>query len=124
MKKLLALILALVMSLSLVACGGSNNNAAEPAADNNAADETETPAANDETEAPAANSDVKIGLICVEDENSGYDYAHIAGLTEACENLLNRLYEDGIVDASTDISVLKMMLKQDGLLDPDIPKDR
>ncbi len=87
MKKLLALILVLVMSLSLVACGGSNNNAAEPAADNNAADETETPAANDETEAPAANSDVKIGLICVEDENSGYDYAHIAGLTEACENL-------------------------------------
>ncbi len=45
-------------------------------------------------------------------------------VTEACENLLNRLYEDGIVDASTDISVLKMMLKQDGLLDPDIPKDR
>ena len=41
-------------------------------------------------------------------------------VTEACTNLLNRLYEDGIVDASTDISVLEMMLKQDGLLDPDL----
>ena len=39
---------------------------------------------------------------------------------EACTNLANRLYEDGIVDASTDITVLEMMLRQDGLLDPDI----
>ena len=46
----------------------------------------------------------------------------IALVTEACTNLLNRLYEDGIVDASTDISVLKMMLKQDGLLGSDIRK--
>lgn len=43
-------------------------------------------------------------------------------VTEACENLLNRLYEDGIVDASTDISVLKMMLKQDGLLGSEFKK--
>ena len=43
-------------------------------------------------------------------------------VTEACGNLLNRLYEDGIVDAQTDISVLKMMLKQDGLLGSDIKK--
>lgn len=41
-------------------------------------------------------------------------------VSEACGNLLNRLYEDGIVDASTDISVLEMMLKQDGLLDPEL----
>ena len=41
-------------------------------------------------------------------------------VNEACANLLNRLYEDGIVDASTDISVLEMMLRQDGLLDPDL----
>ena len=44
----------------------------------------------------------------------------ISLMSEAAANLLNRLYEDGIVDASTDISVLEMMLKQDGLLDPDI----
>ncbi|MBQ6402217.1 MAG: hypothetical protein IJI20_08035 [Firmicutes bacterium] len=50
----------------------------------------------------------------------------ISGLklvNEACGNLLTRLYEDGIVDASTDITVLKMMLKQDGLLDSDLPKE-
>lgn len=50
----------------------------------------------------------------------------ISGLrlvNEACGNLLTRLYEDGIVDAATDISVLKMMLKQDGLLNPDLPKE-
>lgn len=41
-------------------------------------------------------------------------------VNEACGNLLNRLYEDGIVDASTDISVLEMMLKQDGLLGSDL----
>ncbi len=43
-------------------------------------------------------------------------------VTEACGNLLARLYEDGIVDASTDISVLKMLLKQDGLLDSKFEK--
>ena len=41
-------------------------------------------------------------------------------VNEACTNLANRLYEDGIVDASTDITVLEMMLRQDGLLDPDL----
>ena len=41
-------------------------------------------------------------------------------VSEACVNLMNRLYEDGIVDASTDISVLEMMLKQDGLLDTEM----
>lgn len=44
----------------------------------------------------------------------------ISLVSEACTNLLNRLYEDGIVDASTDISVLEMMLKQDGLLGSDL----
>ena len=54
MKKFLAMLLALVMALSLVACGG------------------------DKDEAPAA--DLKVGLICVHDINSGYDAAHIEGL--------------------------------------------
>ena len=44
-------------------------------------------------------------------------------VTEACRNLLNRLYEDGIVDASTDISVLEMLLKQDGLLSSEFNKE-
>ncbi len=72
MKKYLAMLLALVMTLSLAACGGEK--AEEPA--------KEEPAAATE---PAA--DVKIGLICVHDENSGYDVAHIDGLKAACEAL-------------------------------------
>ena len=51
MKKLIALILALVMALSLVACGGSDAPAADaPAADAPAAD---APAADDTAEEPA-----------------------------------------------------------------------
>ncbi len=71
MKKFLALLLALVMSLSLAACGGEKP-AEAPA---------ETPAAE------GTASDLKIGLICVHDDNSGYDHAHIEGLTEACKQL-------------------------------------
>ena len=76
MKKYLAMLLALVMTLSLAACGGEK--AEDPAKEDPAA--TEEPAAE-----PAA--DVKIGLICVHDENSGYDVAHIDGLKAACEDL-------------------------------------
>ena len=77
MKKLLALLLALVMSLSLAACGGSDEESTGSPA--------EDPAANEESSGSAA--DVKIGLICVHDINSGYDAAHIEGLTTACEEL-------------------------------------
>lgn len=45
-------------------------------------------------------------------------------VAEACGNLLNRLYEDGIVDASTDISVLKMLLQQDGLLNAEFERQQ
>ena len=70
MKKFLAMLLALTMALSLAACGGKKEEA--PA---------ETPAEE------STVSDVKIGLICVHDINSGYDAAHIEGLTAACEEL-------------------------------------
>ena len=73
MKKFLATLLALVMVLSLAACGGSK-------------EETPTPEAPEQTEAPAA-ADLKVGLICIHDINSGYDAAHIEGLTAACEAL-------------------------------------
>ena len=73
MKKFLALLLSLVMALSLVACGGSDTA------------EEETPA-DEGTEVPE-EAPVKIGLVCVHDTNSGYDVAHIDGLTAACEAL-------------------------------------
>ena len=74
MKKFLALLLAMVMSLSLAACGGSDTEDTTTTTDDTATEES-------------AASDVKIGLICVHDVNSGYDAAHIEGLTAACEEL-------------------------------------
>ena len=83
MKKLLALLLSLAMVFALVACGT-----------NNAADETQGNANNQGTtddggeEAAGVTAEtVKIGLICIHDQNSGYDVAHIDGLTGACEEL-------------------------------------
>ena len=59
MKKLLALLLALVLVVSMAACAGDTNT----------------------------DADIKIGAILVHDENSGYDMAHIEGLTNACAAL-------------------------------------
>ena len=67
MKKFLALIIALVMALSLVACGGNN-----------------TPA--DDQQGDDANTEgkkVKVGFITLHDENSTYDLNFINGAKEA-----------------------------------------
>ena len=78
MKKLLALLLALTMALSLAACGGSGEET-PPA-------ETGDPGTTEETAGIAAD-EIQIGLNCIHDENSGYDLAHIDGLRGACEAL-------------------------------------
>ena len=75
MKKFLALLLTLAMALSLAACSNSNEESTNDAPDDSA------------TEEAGGAADVKIGLICVHDINSGYDAAHIEGLTTACEEL-------------------------------------
>ena len=81
MKKLLALLLTAVMLLALVACGGNNtgNNGGNDTANNGTSDTGDT--------GDAGAVDIKIGVICVHDENSGYDMAHIEGVTTACEEL-------------------------------------
>ena len=77
MKKFLALLLTLVMALSLVACGGSSTSSDVA--------EEETPA--EESTEESTESTLKVGMICVHDTNSGYDVAHIDGLSAACEEL-------------------------------------
>ncbi len=60
MKKLAALLLALVMCLSLCACGGGNND---------------------------SKSEMKVGFIFLHDENSTYDLNFINAAKAACEQL-------------------------------------
>ncbi len=95
MKKFLALVLALGMMLSLAACGSSSS---EGSAENESGSVTETEVAesgepveesagSESTGSGIDASEVLIGLICVEDEQSGYDYAHISGAQTALEAL-------------------------------------
>ena len=71
MKKFLAMLLALVMALSLVACG-----------------KNETPPADDEGNKDAdTTATVKVGFITLHDENSTYDLNFINAAKEAIANL-------------------------------------
>ena len=63
MKKLIALLLALLMVFTLVGCS------------------------SDEGDKTTGDADVKIGAIILGDENEGYSYAHIAGIKAAAEKL-------------------------------------
>jgi len=88
MKKLLAILLAMTMVMALAACGGNDTADNSGSTSNNTSssqtqDTTKEPA---NTDTPDADP-IKIGLICVHDINSGYDAAHIEGLTGACEAL-------------------------------------
>ena len=69
MKKFLAMLLALVMALSLVACGEKNDPT------------------GDDTKNPDEGSKVKVGFITLHDENSTYDKNFIDAAKEACANL-------------------------------------
>ena len=84
-KRLLTLLLAGAMVFALAACGGGTDSgtgggdAATPPASGSAAPE--------ETGSAGTSADIKVGAIMLHDENSGYDMAHIEGITTACENL-------------------------------------
>ena len=85
-KRMLALLLAGVMALGLAACGDGGQGESQ------APDTTSTTPADSNESTPAdstgsAVSEIKVGAIMLHAENSGYDMAHIEGLTTACENL-------------------------------------
>ena len=71
MKKLFALLLAVLMVLSLAACSSGNNNPADTTADN------------------GNKTDLKVGAIYINSKNdtAGYTYAHHNGITTAMKEL-------------------------------------
>ena len=84
MKKLIALLMAMVMVVALCACGGNapaQNETAAPA-------QNETAAPADEAAAPAEEAAaLKVGFIFLHDENSTYDLNFINAAKAACEKL-------------------------------------
>ena len=99
MKKILALLLALVMVFALVACA-SKEKPAETPADNSANTPAEQPAETPAEEKPAEEAPAetpaettgfpegfKVGFITLHDENSTYDLNFINAAKEACETL-------------------------------------
>ena len=103
MKKLIALLLALVMVFALAACGSE----AKPAAEEKT--EEPAPAAEVKEEAPVAEApaeveagadtvemsaseatdkaDFKVGVVLIGDENEGYTFSHIDGVVKALANM-------------------------------------
>ncbi len=79
MKKILAVLLAALMLFAFAACGGNGGE-----------EDTTTSAAADDTTAAATEVDystVKMGLICLHDENSTYDSNFIQAAKAASEEL-------------------------------------
>ena len=85
MKKIIAMLLALVMVFALCACGQS----AAPAASDSAPAADAAPAADDAAAdaAPAAADSLKVGFIFLHDENSTYDLNFMNAAKAACEEL-------------------------------------
>lgn len=82
-KRILALFLAGAMTLSLAACSGGSGNSTPAPADTTAPADTSAPA---DTTEPAKT--VKVGLICIGDENDqGYTYNFVRGKEAATEAL-------------------------------------
>ena len=104
MKKLLAFILAAVMTASLCACGSSKGGAEGS---------TSVKGSSAAGEAVAA-SDIKVGCIMIGDENEGYTEAHLKAVEEMKKNLglsddqvvikTNIKEDEGCYDAAVDLA--------------------
>ncbi len=88
MKKILALVLAMVLVLGLCACGQSNSSddTKAPAASGNA-DNGNAGADNNGADDAVDASDLKVGFIFLHDENSTYDKNFIDAAIAACADM-------------------------------------
>ena len=94
MKKLLSIVMAGAMALSLAACGGTPASTSQPASASAGASE---PASVAEATGGIAKEDIKVGVIHLSDpaEGSGYTYTHDQGIMGMQKNL--GLSDDQIV---------------------------
>ncbi len=83
MKKVLALLLAVLMIVSFCACGNSDN-ASDTVSDSVSDSNSESESVSDDT---TDAKTLKIGIILVGDENEGYTWAHIDGIKRAAKEL-------------------------------------
>lgn len=95
MKKILSVLLAMGLSVSMLAGCGSDD-AAGTAADGGAVGKT---AGTEAAGEPVAAEDIKVGIIYIGDENEGYSSAHMAGIDEMMETL--GLSEDQVIEKTT-----------------------
>ncbi|MBE6763628.1 MAG: BMP family ABC transporter substrate-binding protein [Ruminococcaceae bacterium] len=90
MKKLLALLLAMVMLFSFVGCGGSGDNGGE-------------------------SSDLKVGFIFLHDENSTYDKNFIDAAVAACKNTgVTMVQKTQIPESTAAYEAAKELIEVDG----------
>jgi basic membrane protein A len=102
LKRMSIIVLVLFLtSTILVGCGGGQQSPSEPAAPETSGDkpaetvstEWKLPERSDRDPIPA--DQLKIGVILIHDENSGYDMAHIEGIKGAIKDL--NLSEDQVI---------------------------
>ena len=108
LKKVLSMAMAMVMSLSLVACGGGKTEAPTPEASAPEASTT-TPEASDAEKMDP--SELTVGAIYITSQNdtAGYTFQHHSGIVKAMENLgmdvsKQLLIQDNVAEDYTAVS--------------------
>ena len=103
MKKILAFVLVCIFAFSLVACG--NNTTEIPTTEPETAEEPNT---------VSSGSTIKAGLICLHDENSGYDANFITAFKNACEATGVEAVVKTLVGENSEAYEAASMLADDG----------
>jgi basic membrane protein A len=110
MKKIIAVLLALSLVFVFAACNGKNETSASASPSEEVSSAATASQAASEEPSEAA---VKIGVILVHDENTGYDFAHIDGIKKAAAAVgiaedqifwkYNVAEDESCYDAATDL---------------------